>query len=217
MRRVRRFPIILAALVAAAAGCSSGGGRHALPASGTCLAWVSGTPSGTAPPTGSAAAAGSPESGGSPAAAPGPPSPATADSPLAGVALPCLDGTGSVTLTGLGRPAIVNLWASWCLPCLSEVPAFQAYAARAGGSVAVIGVISGDTRSRASSFLDDKKVSYPNLFDEHGRLLAAVGRTGLPVTLFVAPDGTVRHVYNSTALDLSAITRLAHTYLGVGQ
>jgi thiol-disulfide isomerase/thioredoxin len=131
------------------------------------------------------------------------------------VTLDCFEGGGTVRLRALHRPAIVNLWASWCEPCRTELPAFQAYAARAGGSVTVIGVDTGDTRTAGGALLRDLKVTYPTLFDDQRRLLVGVGRSALPVTLFVDGGGGLRYLYNSAPLDEPTIARLAQTYLGV--
>ena len=54
------------------------------------------------------------------------------------------------------------------------------------------------------------------LFDASGQLLSGVGRSALPVTLFVDADGGLRYIYNDKALDEPAIARLAGTHLGVG-
>ena len=95
------------------------------------------------------------------------------------------------------------------------MPAFQAYAARAGDRVTVIGVDTGDTRTAGAALLQDVRVSYPTLVDDQRRLLAAVGRSALPVTLFVDAGGGLRYLYNSTPLDEPAIDRLAQAHLGV--
>jgi cytochrome c biogenesis protein CcmG/thiol:disulfide interchange protein DsbE len=132
------------------------------------------------------------------------------------LALECFDGGGRVRLAALHRPAIVNLWASWCAPCRAELPAFQSFATAAGDRVTVLGVDTGDTRTAGGALLSDLKVSYPTLYDDQRRLLTSVGRTALPVTLFVDADGGIRYVYNSTPLDDAGIAGLARTYLGVG-
>lgn len=195
---------LVAAFVLATAGCAAAADRGTPPESGRCLAAV----------TGPAAASGSGSPGRTLAGGTAPGVPVDPDV-LSDIALPCFDGSGPVTLTGLGRPAIVNVWASWCRPCLTELPAFQAYAERAGGSVAVVGVDTGDSHRAAASLLADRQITYPILYDEQKRLLTALGLAALPATLFVAADGTVRYVYHARALDLPMIGRLAHTYLGV--
>jgi thiol-disulfide isomerase/thioredoxin len=132
------------------------------------------------------------------------------------LALECFHGGGAVRLADLHRPVIVNLWASWCTPCRAELPAFQRFATAAGDRVTVLGVDTGDTRTAGGALLSDLKVSYPTLYDDQRRLLTSVGRTALPVTLFVDADGGIRYVYNSTPLDDAGIAGLARTYLGVG-
>jgi hypothetical protein len=51
--------------------------------------------------------------------------------------------------------------------------------------------------------------------DPEQKVLAGVGKQNLPVTLFVAADGRIAHVYNAQALDESAIAQYAKQYLGV--
>ena len=145
--------------------------------------------------------------------APGPPSPASG--PRApDLALACFAGGGKVRLTALGRPAIVNLWASWCEPCYKELPALNGYAAR--GGVLVLGVATEDrSRSNVQSAIDDLGITFPVLYDPDGKLLAAVGRRNLPVTLFVTATGELAYTYNSTALDTAGFERLAREHLGV--
>ncbi|OLB79066.1 MAG: hypothetical protein AUI14_11365 [Actinobacteria bacterium 13_2_20CM_2_71_6] len=152
-----------------------------------------------------------------------PPSPSVT-APLSGAAgtrvpdltLDCFQGGGTVRLTALHRPAIVNLWASWCGPCRQELPAFQRYATVVGEQVLVLGVDTGDTRDAGAGLLQDTKVTFPTLYDDQRRLLSALGRSALPVTVFVDADGGIRYLYNDTALDDAAIARLARTHLGVG-
>jgi thiol-disulfide isomerase/thioredoxin len=177
---------ILVVLVLAVAGCGPSTVDSAPARAGSCL------------PVASVAASGAPSG-----------------TRLPDLSLECFEGGGVVRLTELHRPAIVNLWASWCGPCRTELPAFQSYATRHAGQVAVIGVDTSDTRSAGAALLQDVKVSFPNLFDPQGRLLSAVGRTALPVTLFVDAGGGLRYVYNSTALDEAGIARLADSQLGV--
>ena len=132
--------------------------------------------------------------------------------------LPCLTGGqaggGQVRLDRLPHPAVVNLWASWCERCRTEMPAIQRYAAANTGRTTVLGVDTGDTRTGGRSVVDDLHIGYPNLFDPHRRLLSAFGKTTLPVTLFVDGAGTVRLVYQGPPLTEQSLTDLATRYLG---
>ena len=129
--------------------------------------------------------------------------------------LDCFQGGGTVRLTALHRPAIVNLWASWCGPCRTELPAFQRFADTVGDRVLVLGVDTGDTRDAGSGFMQDAKVAFPTLFDARSTLLSGVGRSALPVTLFVDAEGGIRYLYNDKALDESALAALAREHLGL--
>jgi thiol-disulfide isomerase/thioredoxin len=146
---------------------------------------------------------------------PAPAVPSAAPSNVPDLRLPCLAGDAQVHLAALRRPAVVNLWASWCAPCRLEMPAIQRYAARVGIRVAVLGVDTGDTRTGAGSVIQDLKITYPNLDDDRQLLLHALGRTGLPVTLFIDAQGGVRHVYSGPPLTESSLAGLVATHLGV--
>jgi len=146
--------------------------------------------------------------------------PAASAAPTAGdapdVALPCMAGGHPVRLSALGRPAVVNLWASWCEPCRDELPAIQRFADRAGDRVLVLGVVSGDTRSAASGTAEDLGVRFPAVFDDDKAVLRDVGKTALPVTLFIDGTGRIREVYASgTPLDEQSLTSLVRDHLGV--
>ena len=156
-----------------------------------------------------------PSASGAPCVPPASGAPSPASGPRApDLALACFAGGGEVRLTALGRPAIVNLWASWCEPCYTELPALESYAERSG--TLVLGVATNDQdRSRVRSAIDDLGLTFPILYDPAGKLLTAVGRRNLPVTLFVAADGTLAHTYNAAALDTAGFERLAREHLGV--
>jgi thiol-disulfide isomerase/thioredoxin len=152
-------------------------------------------------------------------AAPCVPAPSGTPSPASGprapdLALACFAGGGEVRLTTLGRPAIVNLWATWCKPCYEELPALNEYAKRSG--VLVLGVATDDRRrSEITSTITDLGLTFPTLYDPGAELLTAVGRRNLPVTLFVTAGGTLAFTYNAVALDTAGFERLAREHLGV--
>jgi thiol-disulfide isomerase/thioredoxin len=151
--------------------------------------------------------------------APPPRAPATAPAgggaALPDLALPCVTGGEQVRLAGLRGPAVVNLWGSWCAPCREELPALQRYAARTAGTVHVVGVVTRDDRAAAKELAADLGVTFPALDDPGEQVLSALRRAALPVTFFVDGRGRVRHVYNSTALDEAALSRLVERHLGV--
>jgi thiol-disulfide isomerase/thioredoxin len=206
--RPGRATALLVALAALGAltGCR---GDAASPAkAGTCLGAPAAQPTSASPPT-SPGAATSPTPSGNVA------SPQLAFTGLPALSLACYDGSGKVKLSTLGRPAVINLWASWCPPCRAELPGIQAFAAT--GVVTVIGVDTADTRSGAASTIQDHGLTYPMLSDPDKALSNAIGRSVLPVTLFVDAQNRVRYVYASgTPLTKESLTQLVAEHLGVG-
>jgi cytochrome oxidase Cu insertion factor (SCO1/SenC/PrrC family)/thiol-disulfide isomerase/thioredoxin len=91
-----------------------------------------------------------------------------------------------------GRPAVVNVWASWCPPCREELPLFAAAESRFGGRIAFLGADLEDDAGSARALLERLGVEYPSYptdAAEAGGLLAPV--QGTPVTFFLGPAGSV--------------------------
>jgi thiol-disulfide isomerase/thioredoxin len=149
-----------------------------------------------------------------PTSGPAPSTAAAGGKSVADLTLPCFVGGTSVALRGLGQPAVINLWASWCEPCRTELPEFQRLADRANGKLAVLGVVTDDSRSAASSLAAELAITFPTMFDASSQLQHSVAPV-LPVTLFVDANGVVRHVDLSGALALSTLEDLVHQHLGV--
>lgn len=95
-------------------------------------------------------------------------------------------------LVGLrGAPVVVNVWASWCAPCRTEMPLLDRAARRFDGRVAFVGVASRDDRDEALRFLEDIGVTYPNVFDSSGDVRSRLGLRGFPTTYVFDASGTL--------------------------
>jgi cytochrome c biogenesis protein CcmG/thiol:disulfide interchange protein DsbE len=91
----------------------------------------------------------------------------------------------------LGKPWVLNVWASWCAPCRSEHPQLVAFAQRSG--VTLVGWNYKDRREDAQPWLrqlgDPYRVS---VFDGDGRAAIDLGVYGVPETFVVDAQGIVR-------------------------
>lgn len=93
-----------------------------------------------------------------------------------------------------GRPFVINLWASWCLPCRREMPMLVDVASRS--SIPILLVNSGEEREVAGRFLRANRLpSGPVYFDPAGALAKASGAGGYPATLFVNAAGQVETMH----------------------
>lgn len=123
-----------------------------------------------------------------PTAAPGAPD----NGPLAGVEVPCLGAPGTVRPAAAlaGRETLLNLWATWCMPCREELPALVQYAARPG-SPPVVTVNVHDNPVTALNLLHDLKVKLPALVDSGDAMFSALKIVALPASFVVHPDGSL--------------------------
>ena len=83
-----------------------------------------------------------------------------------------------------GKATVVNLWATWCPPCVREMPVLH-QAQLANPSVNFVFLNQGESRERVSGWLEARKLPLRNvLLDSKGQALAAFNQRGLPTTLF---------------------------------
>ena len=92
-----------------------------------------------------------------------------------------------------GQPLIVNFWATWCAPCVKEMPDLQAVAAQAEGKVAFLGIDVEDAPPNAEPFVEELGITYPLAVDPRREYSRQVNNFGMPTTLFVDADGLVRY------------------------
>ncbi len=94
-----------------------------------------------------------------------------------------------------GRPAVINFFASWCAPCVREMPGIEALHQELGDRVQFMGVSEDLTDDDARALVAETGVTYPIGRDRSGDILAAYQGIGMPTTVLVSADGTITSSY----------------------
>jgi thiol-disulfide isomerase/thioredoxin len=135
---------------------------------------------------------GAPQPGSSGASADAPADPEAA---LWALSLPAADGRTVSLQAWRGRPMIVNFWATWCPPCVEEIPLFEAfYQVNAAKGWQMVG-IAVDSADKVAQFMTQVRMSYPvPIAGAAGVALSKqLGNVagGLPFTVVVNPQGRI--------------------------
>ena len=119
----------------------------------------------------------------------------------------------TVNLTDwVGTPLVVNFWASWCPPCLREMPEFEQVAQARAGEVTFVGLNLRENAETAQRLADETGVTYDLALDTDGAASRAFGVINMPTTVFVAADGTIVNVHTG-ALDAAGLNSRIDTLL----
>ncbi len=129
--------------------------------------------------------------------APPPDSPSAADT-LPGFVLAQATGGEADIRDYLGKPMVLNFWATWCPPCLREIPLLVDLHRRHADQIQVVGVAI-DRLEPVLEFMARLEVEYPVLVGEQDAMQAAGlfgdAFVGLPFTVFTDADGQILGVH----------------------
>ena len=116
--------------------------------------------------------------------------------------------------TLLERPLVINFWATWCAPCVREMPELKRVSDQLSGRVTFLGVDVMDSPVNAEPFIERLGIDYALATDPDGAYWRATNSFGMPTTLLVRTDGTV--VYRHTGeLDAKQLLQLVNDHLDV--
>ena len=104
---------------------------------------------------------------------------------------------------------VINLWASWCIPCQNEVEELKKISEK--NNISVIGVLVDDSPSNGKDFISKYKISYENILEEQESdlILSQFSWSGIPTTLVLDKNLTVLHTLNGevTAQEIFDLTK----------
>lgn len=93
-----------------------------------------------------------------------------------------------------GKVVMINLFASWCGPCILETPHLVEFFKENHEEVMVIGLNFGERREAIENYRDRFEVNYPLIFDLNGSIGEIYRGFGLPTSWFIDSEGVIRHI-----------------------
>ena len=125
-----------------------------------------------------------------------------------------MDGT-SITLSELqGKPVIINFWATWCGPCVKEMPAFERLKDDFGDKIGIIAVNCGDDAETVKDFVEENGYTFPVVLDEEYSISMLYPTNSIPYTVVLDAEGNVTHI-STGALDADTLYERYKEALGV--
>ena len=104
---------------------------------------------------------------------------------------------------------VLNLWASWCIPCQNEVDELLKISEQS--NITVIGILVDDSASNGREFIEDNKITYKNILEEEESdlILSQFSWTGIPTTLVLDSNLLILHTLNGeiTANEIIELTK----------
>jgi len=93
-----------------------------------------------------------------------------------------------------GKVVLLNLWATWCPPCVEEMPTLQKLAKKmAGRDFALLAVSEDEDPSKVGPWIEKHGFTFPVLLDARGQVGADLGITGYPETFVIDRQGRIVH------------------------
>lgn len=129
--------------------------------------------------------------------------PPEARAPIASFELDTLDGDAVSVDDYAGKVVVISFWATWCEPCLQELPFMQAFYEEHGPDDLVVLAISTDgpdSVAAARNIVRRNRWTMPILHDADGTVMAQLNPRGVqPFTIFVDREGRVAHTHEGYA------------------
>ena len=116
--------------------------------------------------------------------------------PAAEFTLNDLEGKKASLSDYKGKPLIINFWATWCVPCVVEMPELEKlYKVRKSGGLEMLMINAKESKEVVKKYIDKYGFTFRVLLDEKGVVLREYQVFGLPSTFFIDENGIVQYFY----------------------
>lgn len=119
------------------------------------------------------------------------PTPAPSAEPLPDLEVDDFAGEPVSLAAYTGTPLVVNFWASWCPPCIAEMPDIESVHQLSDGRVTFVGINTQDTEDQAAQLVEQTGVTYDLVRDPDAELFQAFGVFAMPTTFYVDATGDI--------------------------
>lgn len=109
------------------------------------------------------------------------------------------DGSEFTLSDEQGKVILLNFWATWCGPCVREMPAFERLKEDYGGDVAILAVNCMEDADTVAAFIEENGYTFPIAIDEEGVVSMKYPTQGIPYTLVIDADGVIQNIYMGAA------------------
>ena len=104
------------------------------------------------------------------------------------------DGSEFTLSAHEGKVMLLNFWATWCGPCVGEMPAFERLQETYGEDLALVAVNSGEDEASVAGFLEENGYTFPVVLDPEYAVSSLYPTEGIPYTVIIGTDGKVASI-----------------------
>lgn len=112
------------------------------------------------------------------------------------------DGKKTTLESFQGKPLLVNLWATWCAPCIVELPSLHRFQEHYAGQLQVVGIALelGSSHKDIKDFLEKRDIGdFAAYLDPDGSFAAGLSLRGIPTSYLIASDGRILYSFEGEA------------------
>lgn len=138
--------------------------------------------------------------------------------PAKPLVLESLDASSTYDLSAMrGRVVVINFWATWCLPCVEELPTMaRMWEQLSPQGLELLAVNAGEKEERIEAFLEtlETPLRFPLMIDKTADVFKSWNVTGLPMTFVIGKQGRIRYSANGArAMDTDHIMEILRRLL----